>query len=113
MCSRTFFRSIWNTLGSLNFRGSRLAAPRHSMITVPARMGTPPKVVVLRASRKSTLVGLCMRSASSMKDRSDPVSAQALLQFGLIPEDLHGRAEQFGNRLLARCEQERGRPHYL
>jgi hypothetical protein len=36
MCSRTFLRSIRNSLAFPNFHGSRLAAPRHGMSMVSA-----------------------------------------------------------------------------
>ena len=77
------------------------------MMTVPALTGTPPSVVDLRASRKSTLVGLC-NAQGLFDERSDQraVRAQSVLQFRPVAEDLNRRAEQFGDGLLAGAEEE-------
>ena len=72
------------------------------------------RVVVLRASRKSTLVGLCMRSDSSMKAGISPrLSRRLAVGSGSFAQRLHGGAQQLGDGLLAGREQERGRPDDL
>ena len=84
------------------------------MITVPAGMGHPAQRGGLTRQPEVDL-GRALHAQRFFDERADqtPVSAQAVLEFGLITEDLHGRAEQFGHGLLAGREQEGGRPDHL
>ena len=60
-------RSMSKVSGSVNLRGSRLAAALSSITVVPAGRSTPPTVTGHFDSRKSPLIGLSKRSVSSMK----------------------------------------------
>ena len=60
-------RSMRNSAGHSNRRGSRLAAPFNSITGVPAATSTPATLVSWRARRKSAFTGLSRRSVSSRK----------------------------------------------
>ena len=106
-------RSMRNSAGHSNRRGSRLAAPLSSMTGVPAAMSTPPIDVVRRARRKSAFTGLSTRSTSSRKSGiRSRVGPQLVLQLRVLGQVLQRRGQQAGRRLLAGGEQERRGPHH-
>ena len=112
MCDCALARSMRNSAGHSNRRGSRLAAPFSNITGVPAAMSTPPTVVGRRARRKSAFTGLSMRSTSSRKfGMRSRFGAQLVLELRVLGEVLQRGGEQPRGRLLAGREQERRGAH--
>ena len=75
-------------------------------MVLPAGIWTPPRVVVFSASRNVPLIGLSIRSVSSMnRGISARFSPQPPLQPGLVADQPQGRAQQPDGGLLAGREQ--------
>ena len=113
MCCRAFDRAGSKVLGSVNRRGSRLAAAWTTISVEPDGTSTPPRVTGSLDSRKSPLTGLSKRSASSMKLPTLERSARSSrLDVRAITEDLQGGTEQpHGGLLTGRIEVGRNPGH--
>ena len=105
-------RSMRNSAGHSNRRGSRLAAPLSSITGVPAGMSTPP---IGRRAAGEAEVGLhrALDPQHLLEEVRDAVAvgAQLVLQLGVLGEVLQRGGEQAGGRLLAGGEQERRGAH--
>ena len=112
MCTLALGRSIRNSSGHSNSRGSRFAAPFSNMTGVPGAMSTPATLTCRRARRKSALTGLSMRRASSMKPGMRSLCARSSSwSSGYSAQVLQADGQEPRRRLLAGGEEEGRRPH--